>query len=66
MFDALSGDERAWVDASLRLADCLEGVDIRALPCVSAAGLVGVQAPHMERSRAALAMQKDDAAPRSR
>ena len=37
MFDALSGDERAWVDASLRLADCLEDVDIRALPCVSAA-----------------------------
>ncbi len=37
MFDALSGDERAWVGASLLLADCLEDVDIRALPCVSAA-----------------------------
>ena len=29
MFDALSGDERAWVGASLKLADCLEDVDIR-------------------------------------
>ena len=37
MFDALSGDERAWVGASLLLADCLEDVDIRALPCVSPA-----------------------------
>ena len=53
MFDALSGDERAWVGASLKLADCLEDVDIRALPCVSPA-CGRFAAPHMERSRAAL------------
>ena len=56
MFDALSGDERAWVDASLRLADCLEDVDIRALPCVSPA-CGRFAAPHMERSRAALVLR---------
>ena len=57
MFDALSGDERAWVGASLLLADCLEDVDIRALPCVSAA-CGRFAAPHMERSRAALVLYR--------
>ena len=57
MFDALSGDERAWVGASLRVADCLDDVDIRALPCVSAA-CGRFAAPHIERFRAALVLQK--------
>jgi len=57
MFDALSGDERAWRDASFRVADCLEMCDVRALPCVHPA-CGRFSAPHLERSQAVLVMQK--------
>ena len=57
IFDALSGDERAWRGASFCVADCLEMRDVRALLCVHQA-CGRFSAPHLERSQAVLVMQK--------